>query len=229
MVGGASLIRRNVMILESVGVEKVVVVVGYRGAFLQEMVLEQTVGLDIELVFAVNHEYDKSNGISVLAAEPHTDGNFLLLMADHVFDREIVVQAQQISVPVDGGVLCVDYKISQVFDIEDATKVATDGRFIYDIGKQIETYNAIDTGIFAFSPGVYDALRAARARSTRDDCSLSEGVQTLIGRRLMLVEDIGDALWQDVDTELCLKHVERLMRDHRIDADASPRRMVAAG
>lgn len=216
-VGGASLIRRNILLLDRAGVEEVVVVVGYNGDILQAMVERDTRGLDIRVRFAHNQHYDKSNGLSVLAARPLIKGNFLLMMADHIFDGAIIEEAAAISVPEDGAVLCIDYKLTQVFDMDDATKVVTDGRRVLEIGKQLTRFNAVDTGIFACTPGLFAAIEHARRHSDNDDCSLSDGVTSLLAAGSMFVHDIGRALWQDVDDERCLIHAEHLLRDNMLD------------
>ncbi|PJB48194.1 MAG: nucleotidyltransferase [Deltaproteobacteria bacterium CG_4_9_14_3_um_filter_63_12] len=218
-VGGSSLIQRNLLLLAAAGVKKVVIVVGHRGEELAESVAVDAAKIDLEVVFAHNPEYQKSNGLSVLAARPHIDGNFLLLMADHIFDRAIVDLAVQKGAPVAGATLCIDYKINLVFDIPDATKVVTDGQRVLEIGKELEHYNAIDTGMFMCTPDLFDALEEARENSHNDDCSLSNGVATLRTRGEMFVEDVGKALWQDVDTELTLKHAERLLRRNLFDTN----------
>lgn len=210
-VGGSTLIRRNLLLLESCGVERVVVVIGYRAEALREAVTAEAADLGLELVFVVNPDFERKNGISVLCARPHIDGDFILMMADHVFDRAIVEQAVATEVPASGAVLFVDRKIDRVFDLDDATKVVTDGTRVLEIGKGLTRYNAIDTGIFACSPALFEALEAARAASPDADCSLSEGVAALRERGDMFVADIGAALWQDVDDEHMLANAERLL------------------
>ncbi|MDX9723801.1 MAG: NTP transferase domain-containing protein [Myxococcota bacterium] len=216
-VEGASLIRRNLLLLEACGVDECIIIVGYRGAELQEAIESENCDLQMPVRFVFNPHYHKSNGISVLSAQPYIKGAFVLLMADHIFDQAIVEDAVRIDPPEDGAILCIDYKIDKVFDIDDATKVMTDGQRVLQISKQLIEYNAIDTGIFMCSPALFDALQTARQASANDDCSLSAGVAALLTRDRMMVHDVGSALWQDVDTELTLKHAERLLRKRLID------------
>lgn len=218
-VGGSTLIRRNLLLLAASGIERVVVVIGYRAHALRDAVVEESADIPVEIVFVENEEYEKSNGISVLCAAPELDldDDFLLLMADHVFDRAIVEQASTTRAPTGGAVLLIDRKIKKVFDIDDATKVVTDGERVLEIGKQLHEYNAIDTGMFVCTSALMAALADARSASDVDDCSLSEGVATLRASGRMHVADVGDALWQDVDTELALVHAEKLLRNNLLD------------
>ena len=66
-----------------------------------------------------------------------------------------------------------------------------------NIGKQLETFHALDTGVFRITPALMDEL--ARVNGP-DGCSLSQGVAALAARGQMRVVDVGDAMWIDVDT-----------------------------
>ena len=65
------------------------------------------------------------------------------------------------------------------------------------IGKDMEDYNCIDTGVFV---GTNALLREIDKKYTRDgDASLTDGVQALARRGKMMARDIGRCYWQDVD------------------------------
>ena len=73
-------------------------------------------------------------------------------------------------------ILGVDPDIDRIFDIDDATKVRRCGDRIVEIGKEIEEYDAIDTGMFLCTPTLFEDLD----RSSKDgDCSLSDGMRRL--------------------------------------------------
>jgi choline kinase len=154
-------------------------------------------GLDID--FVDNPDYEKSNGISVLAARPRVKGGFLLSMADHVYDAAIARLARGADLTAADLWLCVDQRIDDIYDPDDATKVRTEDGYIVDIGKELAGYDCVDCGVFAVSPALFDALDEARARRG-GDCSLSDGVRSLAQRRRARVLPIGEAFWQDVDT-----------------------------
>jgi 1L-myo-inositol 1-phosphate cytidylyltransferase len=89
--------------------------------------------------------------------------------------------------------------------MDDATKVACRGGYITRIGKDLTRYDAVDTGMFLCSLAVFDALDAV----VKDgNCSLSDGMQFLASHRRMRSFDIGDAVWQDIDTPEMLDFAE---------------------
>jgi choline kinase len=150
----------------------------------------------------LNPEYHKSNGVSALKARNAIHENFLLLMADHLFEPQTarLMARQQLS-PGE-VILGVDPNIDRIFDIDDATKVRRRGDRIVDIGKEIVDYDAIDTGMFLCTPTLFDDLD----RATKEgNCSLSDGMRLLArGRRLRALEI--DAPWHDLDTPEALAH-----------------------
>jgi CDP-L-myo-inositol myo-inositolphosphotransferase len=216
-VCGLTLLKRTLQTLQAEGVTRAVVVVGYRAGEVRAAV-EGDRDLRLELCFVENPEWSLANGLSVLAAREAVRGDFLLTMADHVFDRAIVSALQLVGAPEGGLSLAVDRKVDQVFDLPDATKVETDGDRIVAIGKHLLHYDAIDTGFFACSQGLMEALASVRAE--RGDASLSEGVARLAAQGRARAVDVGAATWQDVDTPEALREAERrLLQSLRKPAD----------
>jgi choline kinase len=91
--------------------------------------------------------------------------------------------------------------------MDDATKVRCIGNYITDIGKQIKCYDAIDTGMFLCRPAIFDWLESAMIDG---NCSLSDGMRLMALQRKLRAFDIGDAMWQDVDTPDALAYARRL-------------------
>ncbi|MCL2325830.1 MAG: NTP transferase domain-containing protein [Proteobacteria bacterium] len=214
MVGGLSLIQRNIELLSQTGIKEVIIVTGYHADVLEAALRRDCAHVDVTLRFRFNPDYRKSNGLSVLCAQPLIRGNFLLMMADHIFEPAMLAQAATIRPPGHGAVLCVDYKLDSIFDMDDATKVVVDDGRISAIGKGLSTYNAIDTGLFVCTPALFTALQEAANRSPASDCSLSEGIATLMQGGRMMSHDIGDQQWQDVDDEMMLQQAERFVGAH---------------
>jgi 1L-myo-inositol 1-phosphate cytidylyltransferase len=152
-----------------------------------------------------NPNWQKQNGISLLTAAGKVRAPFFLAMGDHLFESSIldrlVGQADR-----DRLNLAIDRKIPSIFDLDDAMKVRTEGNLIVAIGKKLENYNAIDTGIFLCPEIMFDYLRRA---CKDDDCSLADGVRLMAEEGKALAIDIGDAWWQDVDTPEMLTRAEQ--------------------
>lgn len=208
-VGGLTLLKRAMLTAKKAGITRFVVVVGcdgdqVRGAIDGDAELE-----GLEIVWADNPDYHLGNGVSVLKAAPHIEGEFFLMMADHVVDPAIYRTLQK--EPARGGlVLAVDRKLDTIFDMDDATKVVTDAHErIVRIGKQLDEFDAVDTGVFRCDPQVFDELEQVYAE--KGDTSLSDGVQRLAARKLARTADVGGAWWQDVDTPDTIGHAEKLL------------------
>jgi 1L-myo-inositol 1-phosphate cytidylyltransferase len=143
-----------------------------------------------------NPNWQKQNGVSLLTAAAKVNAPFFLAMGDHVFESAIL-DALVARADFSRLNLAVDQKIDSIFDLDDAMKVKTRDNLIVAIGKKLESYNAIDTGIFVCPAIIFDYLR----RALKDnDCSLADGVRLMAGDGNALAVDIGEAWWQDVDT-----------------------------
>jgi choline kinase len=151
-----------------------------------------------------NPDYHKSNGISALKARNALHDNFLLLMADHLFEPETARMMVRQRLAPGEVILGVDPNIDRIFDIDDATKVRRCGDRIVEIGKEIECYDALDTGMFLCTPALFDDLDRA---SKDGNCSLSDGMRRLArGGRLRSLEI--DAPWHDLDTPEAFAHAD---------------------
>ena len=191
------------------GVQKAVVVVGHRANEVKEGVLAASPPLPVE--FAFNPKWDLQNGLSVLAArELVGPNNFYLSMADHIFDISLIENLAQATIPEGGLVLGVDRKLDKVYDMPDATKVKTDGSTIVKIHKELTEFDAVDTGLFACTPGLFEAIASFSQQRADGDCTLSEGVTHLAAQNKAIVHDVGEGRWQDVDTPGAVEHAEKL-------------------
>ncbi|MEO8593241.1 MAG: NTP transferase domain-containing protein [Candidatus Solibacter sp.] len=191
-------------------IEEFVIVVGYGSDLIRRWSASRWHG-EVSVTFVENTEYHKQNGISALKAKNQLRDNFLLLMADHLFEPETAKSLIAQPLAMGEVILGVDPKIDDVFDLDDATKVRREGNLIVDIGKEIRRYDALDTGMFLCSPALFDNLEAA----TRDgNCSLSDGMQQLARERRLRALEIGTAQWQDLDTPEALAHAECVLDGH---------------
>lgn len=208
-VAGIPLIFRALRSLELAGCASIAVVLGYRSDDLRHAI---DVGYEgrARIAFVVNERYDLANGVSLLAARGHAGDDFVVTMADHVLGDEVMERARAHAPPANGATLLIDRRVDEVFDLDDATKVRTEGKRLVEIGKQLNTYDCIDTGVFVCTAGLMNALESVLDRT--GDASLSEGVAELARVGLMTVLDVGDGFWQDVDTPEMLAHADARLR-----------------
>jgi len=151
-----------------------------------------------------NPHWQKQNGVSLLSTEEHVTAPFLLLMADHLFEYAVVnVLLQQADRDLLN--LAIDRKLNSIFDLEDAMKVQTNDKYVVAIGKDLATYDAIDTGVFLCPAEIFTYLKFACCEG---DCSLADGVRLMAAENKVRAIDIGDAWWQDIDTDAMLAHAE---------------------
>lgn len=213
-VAGTPLIVRVLKTLRSEGIHEAVIVLGFEGQQLRRALEVSTELSGLRLIFVDNPRWESSNGLSVLAAEALIDRDCLLLMADHLIAPELVRRLVRSELPEGACALGVDFDIERCFDIEDATKVRVAAERIVAIGKTLEGYNAIDTGVFRVGRALVEALSAVN--DLRGDASLSDGVRALAERGKMVALDIGDAQWIDVDTpdaHACAEAMVRVFGD----------------
>jgi 1L-myo-inositol 1-phosphate cytidylyltransferase len=171
-VAGVALLERAVRNLVDVGVDEVVVVVGYRAEEIERFCAGLAVRLGVSVRCVRNARFDEGNGLSVLSAEEALGGApFLLVMADHVLDRSILWSLVGSEMPSDGAVLAVDYSVGAAggVDLDDVTRVRTEGGQVRDIGKGISSFDAFDTGR-SCAPAGCSMRCVTRSRRVRRRC-----------------------------------------------------------
>ena len=194
-VAGVPLIERVIRSAAAGGATRFTAATGHEAARLEAF-------LD-RLPFAIAPvrvaDWDLPNGHSVLAGAAAIAGDYLLTMADHLFDPAIV--RALIAAPPAALTLAVDRNLaSPLLDMDDATKVETDGTAIRRIGKTLARYDAIDTGLFRATPALAAALGAGG--------SLSEGVQRLADQGDAAIVEVSGSFWLDVDDPAALARAE---------------------
>ncbi len=213
-IGGIPLLERNINLMQAAGIEKVVIVVGFKHEMIEDYIKEN----NVSAVTVYNPDFTKKNGLSLIAASAKLDMNepFLLSMSDHVFSDDYMksfIEKASLSLDKAGTVLAVDRDIDGVFDLDDATKVFTEEDKIVEIGKEIEPYNAIDTGLFLCKPVIIEMLKDVKEKN--GDASLSDGMKALADEGLFTFADMTGFLWQDVDTPDMMEEAEKRLAAYK--------------
>ncbi|HYE28008.1 MAG TPA: NTP transferase domain-containing protein [Allosphingosinicella sp.] len=207
-IAGMPLIEHVVRGAAAGGASEFLVVTGYRAEPVETFLAGLAARSGLPVATVRNPDWQRPNGVSVLAAADRLQSEFVLLMADHLFDPSIL---SDLIAAGRGGAeltLAADYGIDNpLLDLDDATKIEVgEGGRIRRIGKTLERYDAIDTGLFVAGAGLIDALRASLAAGGTG--SLSEGVQGLADAGRAFVRDCGGRWWLDVDDEAAFAKAE---------------------
>ena len=207
-VYGLSLIQRAILSAKKAGLNNFIVVVGYKKEILISYLKKISKIHNVNIEIVENPQWKKGNGTSVYACHDRIKGNFFILMCDHLFDKSILTELFRKTPPENGAILAIDKNVDKVFDLDDATKVQHQNGNIVNIGKNLKSFNAIDTGIFFCTPTIFTALESAfRERKY----SLSDGISRIINLNKMKAYDIGSRFWLDIDTEGSLKYAKRAL------------------
>jgi len=218
-IGGLPLIERVINLMKNSGIEKIVIVLGYRSEQIEKFIRDKNL---TGITTVNNPEYNKKNGISLLKAKEKLDPGepFLLSMSDHIFSNdfftEFIKRTQSIFDNAQ-AVLAIDRDIEGVFDLDDATKVFTKDNAIIKIGKDLKAYNAIDTGLFLCKPLIFDKLESIYKKT--GDVSISEGMKEIGDTGEFLSTDMTGFLWQDVDTPAMKYEAEQRLIDNCISSN----------
>lgn len=196
----------------AVGITKLVLVVGYKEEMIRAWVGDGR-RYGAQMTYVSNPDYELENAISLYAArEVASDQPFILSMADHMISPQllkVLLAAQD-----RHDTLCVDYQAHAPPQVNDATKVwVNEAGFITRIGKEIEPWNAVDVGVFLFTPAIFAAIEellSAGQQSPNISQSVTRLIQSGPGLRAC---DVSGAFWMDVDTLEDLRYVEQILRD----------------
>jgi len=207
---GVPLIERVIRAAQAAGAEDFYVVTGYQGEHVRAFLERLTGRLGVHITTLVNDEWEKENGVSVLKARERLREPFLLLMADHLFEPSIARHLMGLDLAEGDIALAVDGDThNSVIDMQDVTRVKTEGGKIRDIGKGLTDFNGFDTGIFLCTPAIFDALK--RCIEESDDTTLSAAVRVLAADDHVKAVDVSGRFWIDVDDPTVLAQAEHAL------------------
>ncbi len=196
---GVPLIERVIRTAHEVGINVFYVVVGHGADHLVAFLEDLASRLPEVTIVPVHNDrwHAHENGYSVLVVRELIQEPFLLLMADHLFEPEILARLLAAPVPPDAVALAVDGDLANpLVDLEDVTRVWQEDGYVRAIGKGLPTYNGFDTGAFLCTPAVFDALEEAVAAG---ESTLGAAMQRLARAGRLLAVDVTGCLWVDVD------------------------------
>ena len=200
---GIPILARVMATAAKAGIRRFVIVIGYQAETIRSEIpafLPQGCGLDL----VENPRFEKANGLSLMAALKVVEEPFALLMSDHLFSRDRLDRAVQRFARTDRCLLAVEAREDFDGDLADATRVSVADGKVRDIDKGLETFDAIDTGMFVLKP--------EPVRFAFDGCGPSPNISDVM--RMLAAAGALDAFflnqgfWQDIDTPEDLKTAE---------------------
>jgi CDP-L-myo-inositol myo-inositolphosphotransferase len=212
-VGGLSLVERAIRRLLSLGLERVVVVVGHHAGPVAAIVNRVAPGR-IQTVFA--ERWAEGNGASLAAAAPILEGQelFLLVTADHVFSDGALEALLDAGRPAG----LVDHAPSAAAWAE-GTRVRLDEDRAVAFGKELGD-PSIDCGAFLLPMEVF----AAQTRAEMAGDATLAGAVTVLAQTspLEVVPVAPDGWWLDIDTPEDLRSARRALRRSLVKHEDGP-------
>ena len=201
---GRPIIHHVLAALFDAGVGDATIVIGYHGAQIRDA-LDGVHPRGMTLRFVENPAYDLGNARSIWAARDAMprDRGFVLAMADHLVEPALTRLVNR----ADGRCrLAVDRAAPGDPRAGEATRARVrDGRVV-DLGKALDEWNALDTGVFWCTPRLFDAIMP----------DLRDGEAGAVFASLARAGDL-DAIdvtgrrWIDIDTPDDLRAAERML------------------
>ena len=194
---GRPLIDYTIEAFAQAGFTELGVVVGYKDHLLRQYLRDGT-RYGIRIQYLPNIHYLRGNATSILASKSFVQNEpFVVSMADHIISTSILKRL--LVCARSGHTLCVDRQAHDLTHISDATKVWVDKRgFVVHIGKELVRFNAIDTGVFLFTPRIFRYIPISQNDGLN---SITRAIRLMIIRGDHLSTcDVSGTFWFDVDT-----------------------------
>jgi 1L-myo-inositol 1-phosphate cytidylyltransferase len=200
-VAGRPLINHVLDNLYAAGVRQATIVLGHHGDKIRAaLATHQPPGMMIR--FVDNPRYDAENARSLWEARPFVSGSFVLAMADHLVEPALIR-----SLIASGNGRCalaVDRAGPGDPRADEATRADVRGGLVVDLGKALDAWNALDTGVFWCTPAIFDAFTP---QSVNGEAGAIFASLARTGR--LEAVDVTGMRWMDVDTLVDLQTAER--------------------
>jgi choline kinase len=196
-VAGIPLLVRTMISARAAGITEAHVVLGYDAERVRALAMSQAPG-GLTLHFHFNRDWHQENGRSALQPRAPVQGRpFAVLMGDHIFEPRALEWLARTPRRRGEALVGIDRHTTDPAIVAEATKVRTDGDRVTAIGKTIDPFDGLDTGLFVCDESLFDALADACAAG---DTTLSGGIARLAAQELVRGVDVGFARWCDIDT-----------------------------
>lgn len=205
MLRGRPIIHHVLDSLSAAGVTDATIVVGYLGGQIRTA-LEDAHLAGMTLRFVENDAFDLHNARSIWAARDAMppDGGFVLAMGDHLVEPALV---EALVCGADARCrLAIDRAAPADPRAAEATRALIQNGRVVDLGKDLDEWNALDTGAFWCTPRVFEAitpeLRDGEAGAVFASLARSGELDAV---------DVTGRRWIDIDTADDLRAAEAML------------------
>jgi choline kinase len=202
---GRPIINHILDALAVAGVDDATVVVGYRAEQMRSA-LQHLGPPGMTVRFVDNPDYQHGNARSLWAAREAMlhGGGFVLVMGDHLVEPALIGAVARDS--VGRCRLAVDRAGPGDPRAEEATRALVRDDRVVDLGKTLDDWNALDTGVFWCTPLIFDAITPA----LRDGEAGAVFAAVAHAGELDAVDVTGSG-WIDIDTAGDLRAAEAFL------------------
>jgi choline kinase len=194
-VGGVPLVGYALAQAEAAGCAEAVIVLGYEGRRVRQAV--EAIDTSMTIRFVENPDPAAPNGHSLMAAEVVAAPRFFLQMVDHLFAMPVLAKLAATAFRQGEAARLLVDRAPAGLDLSDATKVRLQARRITAIGKGLDPWDAIDTGVFLLTRAVFEASRFV---PPAEPLTVSSVMRRLAESGGFDAVEIGGVPWLDVDT-----------------------------
>lgn len=205
-VAGRPLLDHCFAALESIGIDELVVVVGYHAEAIIDRYGDAFDGIPITYV----HQRERLGlAHALLQAEPHVDDDFVLLNGDNVFRANLAAALDRHRETGATVTLLVETVTPEAARETGVLSIDEDGEVSGLVEKPSEPPSTlVTTGFFVFSPVIFHACHLVQP-SERGEYELADAIDLVMGagHHIETVELDG---WRvNVNTEADIEAVER--------------------
>lgn len=207
-VGGMSVINRQIAVIREMGIEDIVMVVGYK----KEVIMSQ-VGAKVRYREYLN--FDETNNLHTLwSVRDELNNAFICFFSDLIFDADLIRKAM-----VSNNDICMVCNTNKILEGTMRIKL-TDGK-LTGVGGHIPVSEGSGNflGIAKFSKRganlLVDQMRKMVSGHKNDYYTIAIDVLAKKGIEIGYV-NLDDSLWVEIDTEKDLESAHKLLLDRSI-------------
>jgi choline kinase len=208
-VAGLPLIIRNLRTLQAAGIEEAVVVTGYEADRVRQALDSYHIGLTVTVVH--NRDWERGTAHSILAAAGWITHPTLLVPSDHLYPPSLIRRIMKTTTPADSIVIAVDRRRDEIFDADECMKVRITGETVTEIGRSLESPDAVCPGIVRISPELVDTLRRLLEEA---EVKLIDLLRSLARRGRIRALDVENARWISISSPQARRYADLLLQLH---------------